>query len=636
MIDSPPFKNEGYVRLGDLLVSLENGDAKWIPASGRNAHLPDAPSLGSARALELLGILAEFRGEPVPRRELARRLFPNDVRTPLDRDRLAELGRRKKTHIANFVKAVNAWLGEFHVEEGEVFGSVPPATHGCYKLVLRDDARVERLSFEDGLALLGKVAVHPSATHALEAPQPLSPFVSEWARDLDGGEAEMPSEDDVVVMEPSRIRLLYVPGGSFWMGDGEHGHAAERPVHLVRLSPYLMGECMVTVRDYERFLDEGTFASADDKRRCIPRYWKDADYKQRDQPVVGINYHMIERYLNWSGLQLPTEAQWEFAARGPRNYRYPWGNTWPVDNREVVPRYDPRKPVPPAAGAQYNKSWCGAINMVGVAWQWVSDWFAPYGSHDEWDPTGPPAPPPRGNAKRQDDVEEDYRVLRGGPDGSSADPRATERGANFLSWDARIDSFRAAASLDWRFLRSYFGIGCDIEAEARSALDKALLSIGRCSADEARRFLMGSESDPSGIPMRSDLFTDGQYTVFEPSGRLVVHRQPEFVANRRRFSEIPHGLDLHAAIVSMAHVAKVGTVRWLDNLCSDPQCDHGPDFQHPGRLRINCASYCYLPEFRWYVVAEVHYRVAEFLRSPRSTMIRWFSRAAWFVREDMR
>ena len=102
------------------------------------------------------------------------------------------------------------------------------------------------------------------------------------------------------------LTLVYIQGGEFLMGSDEAGD--EKPIHRVRLSPFWMSRYTVTNADFGRYLE-------DTPKQKPARYWTDSDFNQPNQPVVGVSWEDVQRYCQWAGMALTTEAQWEYACR---------------------------------------------------------------------------------------------------------------------------------------------------------------------------------------------------------------------------------------------------------------------------------------------------------------------------------
>ena len=159
----------------------------------------------------------------------------------------------------------------------------------------------------------------------------------------------------------SEHRQVFVAGGVFEMGASD-GPANERPVHEVALDAFYIDQYEVTNAQYLAYTEmTGTGQ---------PQFIREAAFNQPDQPVVGILWHQARDYCKWAGLQLPSEAQWEKAARGADGRMYPWGNDAPVatlgnfnfsSGPTVVGSY-------PAGISPY-----GAHDMAGNVWEWTLD-----------------------------------------------------------------------------------------------------------------------------------------------------------------------------------------------------------------------------------------------------------------------
>jgi formylglycine-generating enzyme required for sulfatase activity len=157
--------------------------------------------------------------------------------------------------------------------------------------------------------------------------------------------------------------LLYVPGGEYVIGADDITDD-EKPAHRVVLSPFWIGKYPVTNEQYSRFLKANPKAAQ-------PAYWDNKQFNQPNQPVVGVSWEEAQAYCQWAGLVLPSEAQWEAAARGPDGRRYPWGNDEPTaEHANFEGREGATTPVgayPRGAGP------FGTLDQAGNVWEWCVD-----------------------------------------------------------------------------------------------------------------------------------------------------------------------------------------------------------------------------------------------------------------------
>jgi formylglycine-generating enzyme required for sulfatase activity len=174
--------------------------------------------------------------------------------------------------------------------------------------------------------------------------------------------------------------ILAVPSGPFLMGHG----TADNPEHKVTLSDYWIYSTKVTNAQY-------ALCVAD--QRCTAPDPEDnfdyAEFQSRNDPVVGVTYDQAQAYCNYMNGSLPTEAQWEKAARGPDSNIYPWGKADPAC--DMLNFNNCVKHPTDVTHYPKGKSYYGALDMEGNALEWVADWYDPlyYKSSPPGDPPGP-------------------------------------------------------------------------------------------------------------------------------------------------------------------------------------------------------------------------------------------------------
>lgn len=182
--------------------------------------------------------------------------------------------------------------------------------------------------------------------------------------------------------------LAYVPAGEFQMGgpspDGLLPY--ETLPHVVNLEPYYIYKTEVTVAQYRKFCN----ATGRKMPKAPPWGWDDA------YPIVNVTWNDASAYAAWAGASLPTEAQWEKAARGTRGRVYPWGDQWaPERCVHSVPQPRPVGSLP-AGASPY-----GCLDMAGNVSEWCADWYDVY--YYQSSPSSSPTGPATG----------EYRAIRG-------------------------------------------------------------------------------------------------------------------------------------------------------------------------------------------------------------------------------
>ena len=262
--------------------------------------------------------------------------------------------------------------------------------------------------------------------------------------------------------------MVRIPGGTFAMGTND-GFPFEGPVHTVTVSPFLLDKQEVTVGQFARFIKTTGYKTEAEKfgwggvfdpargawTKGEGANWRRPDGPNRpaarpDEPVTQISHADAAAYARWAGKRLPTEAEWEFAARGGRqNKTFPWGDDLRPRGKPVANWWQGEFPARDtgedgfggrrAPAGSFAPNGYGLYDMGGNVWEWCGDWFAPdYYARS-------PRTNPRGPAKG------DERVIRGG------------------SWMCSLNycrGFRAAA-------------------RSHSAPDSGLNNLGfRCAKDE--------------------------------------------------------------------------------------------------------------------------------------------------------
>ena len=245
---------------------------------------------------------------------------------------------------------------------------------------------------------------------------------------------ELPNLGETRLRPKDQGLMVYVPAGEFEMGTQEEEitytltlcsefnqncdyvitSSLSRPTHIVYLDGFWIDQHEITNAQYAAFLNdqgnqvEGNAAwlSINNPHSLIElkndTYWPLDGFA--DHPVIEVTWHGANAYCEWAGARLPTEAEWEYAARGPESLFFPWGDTfdltllnfcdtncekfWKTADYDTgySDGYSKTAPVGSYPGGA---SWCGALDMAGNVHEWVADWMGPYSIFRQENPSGP-------------------------------------------------------------------------------------------------------------------------------------------------------------------------------------------------------------------------------------------------------
>ncbi len=278
--------------------------------------------------------------------------------------------------------------------------------------IVEEQKRASAASFE-------KPAPAPDASRPVMAEQKAHGIIAAIPQ------VELPRETVLDLGEGVRMEMVLVPAGSFMMGTGldvltEFAHKAgakvddyldETPAHKVSIERFYIARTPVTVAQFRRFASATSYVSAAERKgegftlknngwqRTPGACWSKPGFAQDDtHPAVMLSYWDCEKFAAWAQqqsrrpLRLPTEAEWEYAARGPENNIYPWGNRWDgklcnhSDKRLrefctpdwSYSQFDDGFAFTSPVDAYRNMSWSGILDMAGNVFQWCSDVYEPY------------------------------------------------------------------------------------------------------------------------------------------------------------------------------------------------------------------------------------------------------------------
>lgn len=232
----------------------------------------------------------------------------------------------------------------------------------------------------------------------------------------------------VFATDSLKTEMVIVPAGEFTMGaslDKDHPSLDELPAHKVYAKSFYIDKYETTNSEYKNFIDT--------TGHKVPSHWQNATYpKGKDKhPIYNVTWEDAKTYCDWKGKRLPTEAEWEKAARGSDGRIFPWGNQFDPTQANTMEGGDGRSTMP-VGSYEAGKSPYGAHDMAGNVWEWTSDYYEPYSD----------------NLKSSNEhYGQKFKVIRGGSGHfNSYAARTTNRNIMFPSYRYFLVGFRCAAT----------------------------------------------------------------------------------------------------------------------------------------------------------------------------------------------
>jgi iron(II)-dependent oxidoreductase len=231
------------------------------------------------------------------------------------------------------------------------------------------------------------------------------------------GYLEIPAQLGASPKDASEVEMILIPKGPFYIGSSEQDidwivetffsesrewYSDETPSQAQYLNHFFIDKYEVTVENYKRFLTE--------TRRTKPKFLENPRYNSPKQPIVGVTWYDSADYCSWEGKRLPTEAEWEKAARGDDGRRYPWGNNFDPNSANVQGKEDAFRYSSPVGKFPNGKSPYGVMDMAGNVFEWTQNWYRPL----------------PGNEHHNEMYDQKLKVIKGG------------------SWKANMDLARSA------------------------------------------------------------------------------------------------------------------------------------------------------------------------------------------------
>ena len=214
-----------------------------------------------------------------------------------------------------------------------------------------------------------------------------------------GSVSASPDVTSTRVRAEDSMTMVFAPQGTFRMGSNDED-ADEQPVHDVYLDAYWIDQTEVTNRQYKKCVAAGSCTDPSQGGSFTrDKYYATDTNEYADFPVIFVDWFQADEYCKWVNGRLPTEAEWEFAARGTDGRSFPMGDTVNKESANYAGFVGDTTRVGayPSGSSPY-----GVLDMAGNVWEWVNDWYGQdfYSRSSSRNPTGP--------------ISGRFRVLRGG------------------------------------------------------------------------------------------------------------------------------------------------------------------------------------------------------------------------------
>lgn len=259
--------------------------------------------------------------------------------------------------------------------------------------------------------------------------------------------------------------MLLVPGGTFRMGADDEGQLDERPAHEVTVGAFLLDRTEVTNEKYLECVRAGACAMYDSLGSSRLTRGHPERFHLPNKPVVGVSWFDAQSYCAFKGRRLPTEAEWERAARGDDDRRYAWGNERPDPKRHGV--FGGQAATRDVGSFPEGKGPFGHLDLAGNVWEWVADEYDPYAYRRPGAARGEP-----GSCEQIKAAQDELRRLgKQGYTGNNPIPFECERVLRGGAYNYRADGLRNSNRVHHpgAFRMAVAGFRCALDASSKRA-----------------------------------------------------------------------------------------------------------------------------------------------------------------------